>query len=90
MGLQGKWGQMCRQHSKGGYLIARKHLWDQNELLSMVNIMQIISAKSHNKRGASPQPDLIGSNLTISHTCCPVCLVDELVLAFYGLSSMDS
>ena len=62
---------MCRQHSKGGYLMAREPPWEQDGLLSMVNIMQIILAKSHNVRGASHQPAFIGSSLTISHTSLP-------------------
>ena len=62
---------MCRQHSKGGYLMAREPPWEQNGLLYVVNIMQIISAKSHNVRETSHRPAFIGRSLTISHTCLP-------------------
>ena len=43
--------------------------WKQNGLCSMINIRQIVLAKSHNASGASHQPAFIGSCLTISHAC---------------------
>ena len=52
-------------------MMAREPLWEQNGLPPMVNIMQIALAKSLSKRGASQQPALMGSCLTISHTSLP-------------------
>ena len=49
--------------------MAREPQWEQNELPPMVDIMQIALAKSRNPSGASHQPALMGSCLTISHTC---------------------
>ena len=40
-------------------------------LPSMVNIRQIVLAKSHIARGASHQPAFIGNCLTVSHTYLP-------------------
>ena len=66
-------------------MTAREPSWEKNGLPPMANIMQIASAKSRSMRGASQQPDFIGSCLTISHMCLPVYLVvDGLVLVFYG------
>ena len=49
-------------------MTAREPPWEQNELLPMVNIIQIASAKSWSVIGAS-QPAFTGSRLTIGHMC---------------------
>ena len=56
----------------------------------MVNIMQIVSAKSHSAREhLTSQLSLVAAWLRVTHIC-PICLVDELVYVFYGLRSMGS
>ena len=55
--------------SWGRNLKAREPPWKQNGLPPMVNIMQIVLAKSQSTTGASHQPDFMGSCLTISHMC---------------------
>ena len=57
--------------SRDRNLTTREPPWEQNGLPSMVNIRQIVLAKSHNVRGASHQPDFVGSCLTFSHICLP-------------------
>ena len=52
-------------------MMAMEPLWEQNEIPLMVDIMRIASTKSQIVRGASNQPALMGSCLTISHTCLP-------------------
>ena len=52
-------------------MMVREPLWEQNGLTPLVNIMQIVLAKSLSKRGASQQPALMGSCLTNSHTSLP-------------------
>ena len=52
-------------------MMVREPLWEQNGLPPLVNIMQIVLAKSLSKRGASQQPALMGSCLTNSHTSLP-------------------
>ena len=39
-------------------MMVREPLWEQNGLPPLVNIMQIVLAKSLSKRGASQQPAL--------------------------------
>ena len=55
--------------SEGGNLMAP---WEQNGLLPIVNIIQIVSAKSHSAREASHQPASTDSCLIISRTCLPI------------------
>ena len=50
-------------------MMAREPPWEQNGLPPVVHIMQITLAKSSSTRGASHQPAVMGSCLTISHTC---------------------
>ena len=52
-------------------MTAREPPLKQNGLLPMVNIMQIASAKQRSERGASRQPAVMDSYLTISLTCLP-------------------
>ena len=52
-------------------MMVMEPLWEQNEIPLMVNIMRIASTKSQIARGASNQPALMGSCLTISHTYLP-------------------
>ena len=52
-------------------MMAMEPLWEQNEIPLMVDIMRIASTKSQIVRGAPNQPALMGSCLTISHTCLP-------------------
>ena len=39
--------------SKGRKFMAREPIWEKNGLPSKINIVQIVSAKSHSARGAS-------------------------------------
>ena len=48
-------------------MMARESPWEQNGLPPMVNMMQVVLAKSQSVRGASHQPASTGSCLTISH-----------------------
>ena len=74
----------------GQELDAQGPPWEQNGLPPMVNILQIALAKYQSSRRAFHQPAFLSSCLTISHICMPCLLVDELVLVFYGFSSMRS
>ena len=52
-------------------MTARERPWEQNGLPPMVNIMWVASAKSQSVRGASHQPALMDSCLTINHMWKP-------------------
>ena len=70
---------------RAGTWTTRETPWKQNELSSMVNIMQIALAKSWSVSGASHQPAFISSCLTISHTFyLPYLPSTRGVLVFYG------
>ena len=64
-------------------MTAREPPWEQNGLPLIVHIMRIASAKSRSVRGASHQPVLMGSCLTISHTCL-TCLPSRSVKSLYS------
>ena len=55
----------CGDNGAGFWWRVRELPLEQNGLPSMVNIMQIVSAKFHSTRGASHLPAIIGIYLTI-------------------------
>ena len=69
-------------------MMAREPPWEQNGLPPVVHIMLIASAKSRNVRGASHQPALMGSCLTISHTCL-TCLPSRWVKSLRSTTPYD-
>ena len=77
-GEQGYWNHYWCVGSQGRDMAAGEPPWEQNGLPTMVNIMQVVSAKSQSVRGTSHPPAFMGSCLLVTCGSFVYLVVDEL------------